>query len=79
MGRDNFLYQKGLSEWQGKRLFTKHLLFLSSCGWSSWPLKPQALTYSLLSSGHYISLKYLAVGFSYFYWAPIVQNLVFSC
>lgn len=26
-----FLYQKDLSVWHGKHLFTKHLLFSSSC------------------------------------------------
>lgn len=64
--RDNFLCQKHLSTWHGKPLFSKYLLFSSSCELSSSLQSPGSLP--LLSSGWYVVviLNYSLIQQGYF-------------
>lgn len=58
--RENLLYQKHLTAWHGKNLFSKYVFFSFSCTLSSSPWVPQTLTLLLSSRGH-INLYCLSV------------------
>lgn len=79
------LHQKGLSAWQGKHPFTKHLLFPSSCELTSSPFVVSDSYPFLLSSGwrrrSLPRMECLTVKESHIFGVPVRTklNIFFSC
>ena len=74
--RKRAITRDNLFAWQGKHLFTKRLLFSSSCELSSLPLKPGPPPL-LLSSEWCMILNWLSAGSLIFLWGSHMYRIKF--